>query len=308
VEKGLVIKSTGSWYSVRRENGTILECKLRGAFRLKETGMTNPVAVGDWVHFLIESDSNNGVITEILSRTNYIIRKSSNLSHQSQIIAANIDQAILVVTLIAPETPLPFIDRFLVSAEAYRIPVFIVFNKWDLYNSKHLEEAQHLINMYSSIGYSCLETSVPDALNLDKFKARLQDKVNVVSGKSGVGKSSLINCVDPGLEVRIKSISQAHRTGKHTTTFAEMHSLSFGGYIIDTPGIKGFGIIDMDREEIYHFFPEIFKHSENCQYYNCLHTHEPNCAVKKAVEARDIYPSRYKSYLSLLESQDKKYR
>ena len=270
--------------------------------------MTNPVAVGDRVTISLESGGKHGVITEIQPRKNYIIRKSSNLSYQSQIIAANIDQAILVITLVAPETPFQFIDRFLVSAEAYRIPVVIVINKQDLYKAKILSRACQLREMYETIGYPCLETSVPDGRNLDKFKTLLKGKVNVVSGKSGTGKSSLINSADPGLQIRTESISNYHRTGKHTTTFAEMHPLKFGGYVIDTPGIKGFGMIDMDREEIYHFFPEIFKLSENCQYYNCLHTKEPNCAVKQGLETGEVYPSRYKSYLSLIESQGKKYR
>ena len=304
----MVIKSTGSWYRVKREDGTILDCKIKGKFRLKGSRTTNPVAVGDRVTIVPEPTGDHGVITEILPRKNYIKRKASNLSKESQIIAANIDQAILVITLVSPETPFQFIDRFLATAEAYRIPVHIVINKMDLYDPDMLEQVVQIKKMYDGIGYPCLETSVLKDKNIEDFRNLLTARVNVIAGKSGVGKSSLINAADPGLNIRTEQVSVYHQAGKHTTTFAEMHPLAFGGYIIDTPGIKGFGMIDMDKEEIYHFFPEIFRYSRQCQYYNCLHTHEPNCAVKKALDSGKISPSRYESYLSLLKNQDEKYR
>jgi len=304
----LVIKSTGSWYRVKREDDTILDCKIKGKFRLKGSRTTNPVAVGDRVTIVLEPTGDYGVITEILPRKNYIKRKASNLSKESQIIAANIDQAILVITLVSPETPFQFIDRFLATAEAYRIPVHIVINKMDLYDPDMLEQVVQIKQMYDGIGYPCLETSVLKDKNIESFRNLLTDRVNVIAGKSGVGKSSLINAADPVLNIRTEQVSGYHQTGKHTTTFAEMYPLAFGGYIIDTPGIKGFGMIDMDKEEIYHFFPEIFRYSRQCQYYNCLHTHEPNCAVKKALDSGKISPSRYESYLRLVKNQDEKYR
>ncbi len=308
MEKGLVIKSTGSWYTVKKEDGTQLECKIKGIFRLEGTRTTNPVAVGDRVMIHSERTGGHGVINEILPRKNYIIRRSSNLSRKYQIIAANIDQALLVITRVAPETPFEFIDRFLASAEAYRIPVTLIINKMDLYNEGMQKEVAQWKQMYEQIGYPCLETSVVKGKNIETFRNLLKDKINVISGKSGVGKSSLINAVDPELQIKTEEVSSHHKTGKHTTTFAEMHPLVFGGYVIDTPGIKGFGVIDMEREEIYHFFPEIFRLSSDCQYYNCLHINEPNCAVIKALKSGKISPSRYKSYRSLLENQDSKYR
>jgi len=308
LEKGLVIKSTGSWYTVKKEDGTQLECKIKGIFRLEGTRTTNPVAVGDRVMIHSERTGGHGVINEILPRKNYIIRRSSNLSRKYQIIAANIDQALLVITRVAPETPFEFIDRFLASAEAYRIPVTLIINKMDLYNEGMQKEVAQWKQMYEQIGYPCLETSVVKGKNIETFRNLLKDKINVISGKSGVGKSSLINAVDPELQIKTEEVSSHHKTGKHTTTFAEMHPLVFGGYVIDTPGIKGFGVIDMEREEIYHFFPEIFRLSSDCQYYNCLHINEPNCAVIKALKSGKISPSRYKSYRSLLENQDSKYR
>ncbi len=308
MEKGLVIKSTGSWYTVKKEDGTQLECKIKGIFRLEGTRTTNPVAVGDRVMIHSERTGGHGVINEILPRKNYIIRRSSNLSRKYQIIAANIDQALLVITRVAPETPFEFIDRFLASAEAYRIPVTLIINKMDLYNEGMQKEVAQWKQMYEQIGYPCLETSVVKGKNIETFRNLLKDKINVISGKSGVGKSSLINAVDPELQIKTEEVSSHHKTGKHTTTFAEMHPLVFGGYVIDTPGIKGFGVIDMEREEIYHFFPEIFRFSKGCKYYNCLHINEPNCAVIEALKSGKISPSRYKSYLSLLENQDKKYR
>ncbi len=308
MEKGLVIKSTGSWYTVKIEDGALLECKIKGKFRLEGARFTNPVAVGDRVTLRPEPTTGYGVIKEILPRKNYIIRRASNLSRQYQIIAANIDQALLVITLISPETPFEFIDRFLASAEAYRIPVQLIINKMDLYDAKMQKEVDELKEMYEQIGYPCLKTTVLHGENIEAFRFLLKNKINVISGKSGTGKSSLINAADPALEIKTEDVSHYHKTGKHTTTYAEMHPLVFGGYIIDTPGIKGFGVIDMEREEIYHFFPEIFRLSGECQYYNCLHINEPNCAVIKALKNGTISPSRYKSYRNLLEKQDKKYR
>ncbi len=308
MEKGLVIKSTGSWHTVKKEDGTLLECKIKGTFRLQGARMTNPVAVGDHVTIDPEPAGKQGVIQEILPRKNYIIRRASNLSRQYQIIAANIDQALLVITLASPETPFEFIDRFLASAEAYRIPVHLIINKMDLYNEDLQKQVDQLKQMYEQIGYPCLETSVVKGQNIEAFRTLLKDNVNVISGKSGVGKSSLINAVDPELQIKTEGVSSYHKTGKHTTTYTEMHPLVFGGYVIDTPGIKGFGVIDMEREEIYHFFPEIFRFSKGCKYYNCLHINEPNCAVIEALKSGKISPSRYKSYRSLLENQDKKYR
>lgn len=308
MEKGLVIKSTGSWYTVKKEDGTQLECKIKGTFRLEGKRTTNPVAVGDKVTVRSEPTGGYGVINEILPRKNYIIRRASNLSREYQIIAANIDKALLVVTLVFPETPFEFIDRFLASAEAYRIPVHLIINKMDLYDEEMQKVAGQLMKMYEQIGYPCLETSVVQGKNIDSFRHLLKDKINVISGKSGTGKSSLINAADPELQLKTDDVSTYHKTGKHTTTFAEMHPLVFGGYVIDTPGLKGFGVIDMEREEIYHFFPEIFRYSKGCKYYNCLHTTEPNCAVIRALKDGEISPSRYKSYISLLEDRDQKYR
>ncbi len=311
MNKGLVIKSTGSWYTVESESGEIFECKIKGKFRIKGIKSTNPVAVGDWVEFSLQAVSANeseqkiGMITAILKRKNYIIRRSINLSKQSHIIAANIDQAVLVATLDYPVTTPTFIDRYLASAEAYRIPVLIVFNKTDCYNSKQNKELEQLLNTYQNIGYKCLTTSAETLQGLDELKEALQDKTNVINGHSGVGKSTLINILQPGLNLKTMEISDSHKTGKHTTTFSELYKLHFGGYIIDTPGIKAFGMLEMEPWEISHYFIEIFKISENCQYNNCSHTHEPGCAVKTAVENGEIAKSRFISYLGLLEPNDK---
>jgi len=311
LNKGLVIKSTGSWYTVETATGETFECKIKGKFRIKGIKSTNPVAVGDRVKFTIQTVSANenqekiGLITAIEERKNYIVRRSINLSKQSHIIAANIDQAILVVTLSHPVTTTTFIDRYLASAEAYRIPVLLVFNKTDRYNSKQNELLAKQIETYQNIGYKCLTTSAKTLEGVDQLKEALKNKTNVFNGHSGVGKSTLINILQPGLNLKTKEISDSHNTGKHTTTFSEMYKLNFGGYIIDTPGIKAFGMLEMKPWEISHYFVEIFKISENCQYNNCSHTHEPGCAVKIAVEKGKIAKSRYLSYLGLLEADDK---
>jgi len=306
-----VIKSTGSWYTVESENGEIFECKIKGKFRIKGIKSTNPIAVGDRVVFILqavsadEKEQKIGLITSISERKNYIIRRSINLSKQSHIIAANIDQAVLVATLDYPVTTPTFIDRYLASAEAYRIPVLIVFNKIDRYNSKQNQKLTELKNTYQNIGYKCLTTSAKKMIGLFELKNALKNKTNVISGHSGVGKSTLINILQPGLNLKTMEISDSHKTGKHTTTFSELYKLNFGGHIIDTPGIKAFGMLEMEPWEISHYFIEIFKISENCQYNNCSHTHEPGCAVKIAVENGSISKTRFISYLGLLESDDK---
>jgi ribosome biogenesis GTPase / thiamine phosphate phosphatase len=312
VKQGLVIKTTGSWFTIEDINGELYECKVKGNFRLKDIKSTNPVAVGDRVNFTIQSDQKNaavktGWITSIEDRKNYIVRRSPNLSKQSHIIAANIDQAVLVSTVTEPVTTTTFIDRYLASAEAYRIPVLLVFNKTDIYTQEDLHQMNLLLSIYSGIGYKCLATSALKNSGIEEFKNELAFKTNVVNGHSGVGKSTLINTIQPGLNLKTKEISGMHRTGKHTTAFSAMYKLSLGGYIIDTPGIKGFGMLNMEPWEISHYFPEIFKISKKCQYKNCSHTHEPECAVKEAVEEGKVAKSRYISYLGLLEG-DEKYR
>lgn len=293
------------------ENGENFDCKVKGNFRIKGIKSTNPVAVGDRVIFTVQedlkshSDLTAGWITGIEDRKNYIVRRSPNLSKQSHIIAANIDQAVLVATISWPVTTTTFIDRYLASAEAYRIPVLLVFNKTDLYTDAETIKMNELISVYSKIGYSCIATSASKSLGVNEFVNKLKDKTNVINGHSGVGKSTLINLVQPGLNLKTSKISEMHKTGKHTTAYSAMFKLSFGGYIIDTPGIKGFGMLDMEAWEISHYFPEIFKLSKNCLYSNCSHTHEPGCAVKEAVEAGEVAQSRFISYLGLLEGEDK---
>jgi len=304
LKTGIVIKSTGSNYQVKIDND-IVDCKIKGNFRLKDIRTTNPLAVGDIVD--VDTDEYN-VIVKIHDRKNYIIRKSINLSKQAQIIAANVDQALLLVTLKQPSTSPVFIDRFLVSSEAYHIPVNIIFNKIDLYNETLLAQLDELENIYSSLGYPCFRVSVKTNTNIDLVRELLQNKVSVISGNSGVGKSSLIQTIDLNLKLRTGEISSYHHKGKHTTTFAEMFPLSFGGMIIDTPGIKGFGMIDFENENIANYFREMLNLLQHCEFYNCTHTHEPGCAVKKAVEEGNVSHSRYKSYLSMLDDEDVKYR
>jgi len=311
--KGIVIKSTGSWFTVKTESGTAVECKLKGNFRIKDLKSTNPVAVGDYVEMVMQDQEGDdpfgsvGTITDITERKNYIIRKSPNLSKQYQIIASNIDQAFLVITVNYPVTTTTFIDRFLASTEAYRIPCFLIFNITDRYNPAQLAQMQKFIDIYQNIGYRCLEASAKQDQGIGQIREWMKNKTSVFSGHSGVGKSTLINKVEPTLNLKTREISEYHETGKHTTTFSEMFELSFGGFIIDTPGIKGFGMLEMEKEEIGHYFPEIFKRLDKCQYYNCTHTHEPGCEVKRAVSENEIAKSRYASYLGLLET-DKRYR
>ena len=298
MKKGLVIKSTGSWYSVKLSNGTIIQCRIKGKFRLKGIETTNPVTVGDIVSIEMQEDD-NGMIVEIETRKNYIIRKSVNLSKKAHIIASNIDLAFLVVTVNYPKTYLNFIDRFLVTAEAYHIPTTLVFNKIDLLNDNELKELNNLVETYSKIGYSCIKTSVEKNINIEEVKAQMKNKTSVFSGNSGVGKSSLINLIDNSLDIKTSDISDSHNQGKHTTTFAEMHELKFGGHIIDTPGIKGLGIIDIEQEVIHHYFPEMRAIMNECKFNNCVHVNEPKCAVKKAVEEGNIAEFRYQNYLNL---------
>ena len=306
---GLVIKNTGSWYLVRTDEGRDVECKVKGNFRLKGIRSTNPVAVGDRVQ-IVENREGTAFITEIEDRKNYIIRRASNLSKQSHIIAANLDQCMLIVTVNYPETSTTFIDRFLATAEAYRIPTCLIFNKTDLYEEDDLRYLDGLVHLYTTIGYPCLKVSAIQGQGIEEVKAKLRGAVTLFSGNSGVGKSTLINALLPGTDARTGEISQAHNKGMHTTTFSEMYSVdNGGGYIIDTPGIKGFGTFDMEVEEIGHYFPEIFKASANCRYGNCTHRHEPGCAVLQAVEEHRISESRYQSYLSMLEDKEEgKYR
>ncbi len=306
--KGLVVKNTGSWYTVKTEDGRLVDSKIKGNFRLKGIRSTNPVAVGDIVEIL-ENSEGTAFITEIGDRRNYIIRKSPNLSKQSHIIAANVDQAFLVVTVNRPQTSTTFIDRFLASAEAYRIPVVLVFNKSDILTADELHYQELMIALYNNVGYECRVVSAATGSGIDALRALLKDKITVLSGNSGVGKSTLINSILPDVNLRTAEISDAHNTGMHTTTFSEMLALPDGGYIVDTPGIKGFGTFDMEPEELTGYFPEIFRFSKDCRFSNCTHRHEPGCAVLRAVEEHYIAESRYNSYLSMLDDKDeKKYR
>ena len=306
--KGFVIKNTGSWYSVKTDDGKVVECKIKGNFRLKGIRSTNPVAVGDHVEIALNQEG-TAFITHIDERRNYIIRKSQNLSKQSHIIAANVDQAFLIVTVNYPQTSTTFIDRFLASAEAYSVPVVLVFNKRDILSDDERHYQQSMVHLYETIGYECREISAATGEGVEGLHKLLKGKITLLSGNSGVGKSTLINQILPGANLRTAEISDAHNTGMHTTTFSEMLELPEGGYIIDTPGIKGFGTFDMEPEELTSYFREIFHFSKDCKFSNCTHTHEPGCAVLKALEDHYIAQSRYQSYLGMLEDKDEnKYR
>jgi ribosome biogenesis GTPase len=307
--KGLVIKNTGSWYQVKNiDNDLITECKIKGNLRLKDIKSTNPVAVGDIVNFIITTDG-TGLISEIEDRRNYVVRKSSNLSKQSHILAANIDLSALVVTVNFPPTSTVFIDRFLASCEAYRVPACIIFNKIDLYSLQETEYLDALLFLYENIGYPVFKVSAVTRENIPKLAEFLKNKTTLFSGNSGAGKSTIINELIPGIQLRTGQISDYHNRGMHTTTFSEMFDMPLGGYVIDTPGIKGFGTYDMTKYEVSHYFKEIFYFSKNCRYSNCTHLHEPDCAVRKALEENFISQSRFQSYLSMLEDlSEGKYR
>lgn len=307
---GTVYKSTGSWYTVKTQNGKTYQCRIKGKFRLKGIKSTNPIAVGDHVDFELETknDKVTGVINRIEDRKNYIVRKSVNLSKQTHVIATNIDQVFLLITIDNPPTFTSFIDRFLVTAEAYSIKIILLFNKIDSYNEETLIEVKYLASLYSKIGYECICISATTGKNIDKVKSLMKDKVSMFAGHSGVGKSTLVNAIEPNLDLKTKAISIQHQQGQHTTTFAEMFDLSFNAKIIDTPGIKGFGVVDMDKEEVGDYFPEFFALKQECKFNNCLHIQEPKCAVKKALEDDEVAYSRYRSYLQILEGEDEHYR
>ena len=308
--QGTVYKSTGSWYTVKTDSGDTYNCRIKGKFRIKGIKSTNPVAVGDFVEFYLETtgDETIGVISEIVDRKNYIIRKAVNLSKQTHIIAANIDQVFLLVTLNNPKTYTIFIDRFLATTEAYDIPAVLLFNKIDTYDEEELDEVKYLAALYRGVGYTCIGISAKTGKNVDKVIDLMSGKTNMFSGNSGVGKTTLINYIAPELDLRTEEISDLHLHGQHTTTFAEMFDLDFGARIIDTPGIKGFGIVDMEKEEIGDYFPEFFALKGNCKFNNCLHLDEPKCGVKLALEQDEVSWSRYRSYVQMVTGEDETYR
>jgi ribosome biogenesis GTPase len=309
LKRGLVLKSTGSWYSVKDiATSEVYLCNLRGKMRIDGIKNTNPITVGDYVDFELNENDKKGLISSILPRNNYIIRKATNLSKQTHIIAANLDQAVLMVTVASPETYPLFIDRFLITAEAYQIPAKLIFNKTDLYDAGQKAYMDYLVDIYQQIGYGCYKISVEKKINIDTIEHLLKDKVSVITGISGVGKTSLINSIDPSLDLKISKISDYHKSGKHSTTFAEMFELSFGGYIIDTPGLRGFGLFDIKKDELFHYFPEIFKASKNCRFYNCTHVHEPGCEVVEEVKSGKISELRYQNYISIFTEKETKHR
>lgn len=305
--KGLVVKSTGSWYKVAHEDGTLYNCRIKGKFRLDDSKTTNPITVGDHIEFSLEEDG-SGVITHREERKNYIIRKSVNLSKQSHIIAANVDRAYLITTITQPNTLLSFVDRFLVSAEAYRIPVTIICNKIDVYKKKDIALLEQWEDAYSKAGYPLLRISCVTGENIDALRHEMNNNISVVAGNSGVGKSTILNTIEPTLQVKTQKISVRHKSGQHTTTFAEMFALSGGGYVIDTPGIRAFGLLDFEKQELHHFFPEIFSRSAHCKFHNCTHIHEPDCAVIPAVEHGEIAYSRYENYVAMYCDTHNKHR
>ncbi len=302
--KGLVIKSTGSWYQVLSDIGQRVDCRIQGKFRLKDIKTTNPIAVGDRVEFELEPELETGVITQLEERKNYIIRKSVNLSKQAQIIAANLDQAFLIVTLASPRTSLGFIDRFLVTAEAYDIPAILIFNKLDLFSEEGLEILAEYEQIYTDLGYPCYHVSAKEGTNIEQIKTLLKDQVTLISGHSGVGKSTLINAILPEAEVKTGAVSDWSDKGQHTTTFAEMYTLPFGGYLIDTPGIRELGVFDIEPQELGRLFPEFRERMGDCRFHNCRHINEPGCAVLTALENGEIEPSRYDSYLSIYHGNE----
>ncbi len=302
--KGLVIRSTGSWYSVQTEDKKVFECKLKGRFKIKGIRTTNPIAVGDRVAFEWKDDKKIGLIHTIENRKNYIIRKSVNLSKKSHIIASNIDQAILVVTLASPRTSTGFIDRFLITTEAYHIPAILVFNKIDLYDEPLQTAKDELKSIYSNLGYPCIDVSATEGINIKELKEVMKGKTSLFSGHSGVGKSALINTLDASKDIRVGEISDAHSKGTHTTTYAELHELEFGAYIIDSPGIKEFGLIDFEKQELSHYFPEMQYLLQACKFNDCTHEHEPECAVINAVRSGEIAFSRYENYIKILHGDE----
>ena len=307
---GTIYKSTGSWYFVKSEQGDLYQCRIKGKFRIKGIKSTNPIAVGDTVEFDVESkgDEEIGVIKFIHERKNYIVRKSVNLSKQTQIIASNIDLAFLLITINNPPTLTTFIDRFLVTAQAYSIQVVLVFNKIDSYKAEEKGEILYLKGIYEAIGYTCVEVSAIKNINLNSIKDLMKGKTSLFSGHSGVGKTTLLNALEPGLNLKTKQISDQHQQGQHTTTFAEMFDLSFNASIIDTPGIKGFGVVAIEKEELGDYFPEFFALKNRCKFHNCIHVNEPQCAVKDALEEGKVSWSRYKSYLQIIEGEEENYR
>jgi len=307
---GTVYKSTGSWYWVKAESGHFYNCRIKGKFRIKGIKSTNPIAVGDVVNFTteIKGDEEVGIISNILERKNYIVRKSVNLSKKTHVIAANLDQVFLMITINKPLTLTAFIDRFLVTAEAYSIKVILLFNKIDSYELEERAEVLYLKDIYESIGYQCIDISATNNINVDKVRELMVDKTSMFSGHSGVGKTTLVNTLEPKLNLKTKQISNQHKQGQHTTTFSEMFDLSFNASIIDTPGIKGFGIVDMDKDELGDYFPEFLALKNECKFNNCIHINEPKCAVKEALENDKISWSRYRSYLQILEGEEENYR